>query len=179
MPRIKHGGAIVLSDGQLVDALADELRASRPFGQPIIDERRFPETGRVAVTVVWDRWQPVPEDERHAVILDAYRQVEGDEFVSDITHASGMTYPEAYESGFLPFEILPLLREDDVRLKDLCVAAMKKAQASEAFPGGGLKLRFSTLDQAVACRNFLILEAPGTEAVWTIAQEVARPGWSD
>jgi hypothetical protein len=138
----------------------------------MIDEQIFPRTELLQVTVVWDDWRTVPDDERAQVILDAYRQAEGEDYAERITLASGLTVPEAYASGLLPFQIVPFVRDGDpVTLED-CKNAMIEEGASELLDPDKPQLRFSTEDAAVRSKERLARRLPGSEPVWGIIKDV-------
>src|SRR5438105_20702 len=94
----------------LVEELARELKEGGESGQPVIDEQHFPRTGKIRVTVFWDKWHGVPHEERAEIILRAYEKAEGREVREQVALAVGLTFPEAVEAGMLPFQVIPLLR---------------------------------------------------------------------
>src|SRR3954452_20831119 len=94
--------------GDLAEQLADELKSNRPSGQPMIEEQLFP-SGTIRATVVWDKWDRIPLEDRTAVILRAYQLAEGCDYRDKIALASGLTVPEAHAAGMLPFQIIPAL----------------------------------------------------------------------
>src|SRR5215212_2915019 len=104
MPRIKRGVEELPrpQHTDLVDALVDELKSGREAGQPVIEEQYFPKTKAVRVSVIWDKWAPLSDEERSATILRAYEQVDK-EIYDRIALAIGLTVPEAYEAGLLPY----------------------------------------------------------------------------
>src|SRR5437764_15193910 len=106
MPRIRKvpETPCVREPGMIRD-LAAELRNSHETGQPRIEEVTFPRTGTIQVTVLWDQWDPLPDDERAVCILQAYEVVEGAAFRDRIGLAVGLTFPEARASGLLPFRV--------------------------------------------------------------------------
>ena len=55
---------------ELAEELATELQNNHEYGQPVIYEHVF-RTGKVRVSVIWDKWQDVPLQERSATILRA------------------------------------------------------------------------------------------------------------
>jgi hypothetical protein len=104
MPRIqKRIETPCVRHPALVAQLAEELRNSHESGQPRIEELTFPRTGTIHVTVFWDRWDSLPDEERAQCILQAYEQVEGTAFRDRIGLAIGLTLPEARVSGLLPY----------------------------------------------------------------------------
>src|SRR4051794_26535640 len=116
MPRIVRGReqvAIPTRFPGLLTELAHELKQSRESGQPVIHEQHFSRTGKMRVTVLWDKWDDVPHEERAEIILNAYENVEGKDPRENLALAVGWTFPEAYEAGMLPFQVIPLLRKGD------------------------------------------------------------------
>src|SRR5262249_49618193 len=89
--------------GDRAEELASELKSNRESGQPLIEEQEFP-TGKIRVTVIWDKWHRMPLEDRTAVILRAYDLAEGPGFRDKIALASGLTVPEAHAPGMLPFQ---------------------------------------------------------------------------
>src|SRR5438552_3748912 len=116
MPRIIRGREQVTRSTRfpgLVDELAHELEQGSESGQPVIDEQHFPGTGKMRATVLWDKWDPVPHEERVEIILRAYEKAEGRDVRERLALAVGLTFPEAFEAGMLPFQVIPLLRKGD------------------------------------------------------------------
>src|SRR5688572_173191 len=112
MPRKKVSSAGMLRSplgDDLTERLAEELRASREAGQPLIEEEEY-STGKRRVVVIWDEWDRLAFDDRTAAILRAYASVEGQQAADSILLASGLTVPEAYASGMLPFQIIAAVR---------------------------------------------------------------------
>ena len=157
----------------LVEGLVRELKDGHEGGQPTIEEEHF-DTGAVRVVALWDRWRDIPEDDRSGAIIEAYRQVEGEAFVKRIALLSGLTIPEAYESGMLPFQIIPALRRGDSVTLEQCHQAMIEQGASLLFDPGRPQLRFSSEEAAEACRKRLADSLPGSEPIWQILQEVGQ-----
>jgi hypothetical protein len=161
-----------LESDDLVKELADELRQKRESGQPVVDEETFP-SGKIRVVVIWDKWERVPNaEDRTATILQAYDCAEGTEFRDRIALATGLTVPEAYAAGMLPFEVSTALRETDPVTSEQCKQAMIAEGASQLFGHDVVKLRFATLEEAKAACDRLIRRLPGSEPVWLIGQEV-------
>jgi len=171
MPRILIGKGTYTPPAwfqRLVDDLAKELRENRESGQPVIREERFPRTGKLRVDVLWDEWRDVPHELRVQVIRAAYLSAEGESYVGDLALVTGLTFPEAYEAGMLPFQVAPSIREGDPVTLDQCREAMLAEGASELFPGGSLRLRFASWDEAEAAKRRLVARLPGSEPVWKI-----------
>src|SRR5436190_14860935 len=131
MPRIRRE---VTEDttqhADLVARLADELRQDRAAGQPIIEELSLPKTGLLKVTVIWDRWESVRDEDRVRCIMQAYEQAQGTEAREQIALAVGVTFPEARDYRLVPFRIIPALRRGDTVTPDQCREAMIRVGAS-------------------------------------------------
>jgi hypothetical protein len=159
--------------GNLAERLAEELRRSLESGQPVIDEQEFP-TGKIRVTVIWDEWDHLPLEDRTAVILRAYDLAEGRGYRDKIALASGLTVPEAYAAGMLPFQIIPALRRGDAVRPEQCRQAMIEEGASVLLAADKPQLRFATEDEAEAARKRLAQRLPDSDQVWVITQEVGK-----
>jgi hypothetical protein len=157
--------------GDLVERLADELRANRQSGQPMIDEQEFP-TKKIRVNVIWDEWDRVPLEDRTATILRAYEQAEGREYRDRIALASGLTVPEAHAAGMLPYRVIPAVRKGDPVTVEQCRQALIDGGASTLFGADSPQLRFSTDEEAEAARKRLGQRLPNSEPVWVIVKEV-------
>lgn len=176
MPRIKQGITEAPRSlfPELLDDLVDELKSHRDAGQPLIYEQHFPKTNAVRATVVWDKWAPLSDEDRSATILQAYERAEGKDFRDGIALSIGLTVPEAYASGLLPYQVTPLLRQNDVVTKEQCTAAMLEQGASQLFGPNNPQLRFATEEEAKACVQRLAKSLPASEPVWAVAKEVSR-----
>jgi len=173
MPRIKRGLTATAKPRHpgLTAELVAELRADRAAGQPRIEEQHFPTTSAIRVSVFWDKWAGLPDEERSEVILQAYEQVEGRAYRDRIALAFGLTLPEAHESGLLPYRVLPLLRKGDPVTAEACRDAMFADGASALFGSQAPQLRFATEEEAEAGRQRLIAAVPGSDEVWVVAQD--------
>lgn len=160
----------------LLAELEEELKNARATGQPLIEEQVFPKTNAVRVTVIWDKWEPVSDEDRYRTILQAYEAVEGKTFCDRIVLALGLTVPEATEAGMLPFHITTALRRDDPVTLEQCREAMIAQGASVLLDPEKPQLRFATEEEAEACRQRLIERLPGSEPVWCVAKEVGQIG---
>lgn len=178
MPRIKRGLTATAKPRHpgLTAELAAELRADRAAGQPRIEEQHFPTTSAIRVSVFWDRWAGLPDEDRSEVILQAYEQVEGKAYRDRIALAFGLTLPEAHESGLLPYRVLPLLRKGDPVSAEQCQDALLAEGASALFGSQGPQLRFATEEEAEAARHRLIAAVPGSEEVWAVTRDVGANG---
>jgi len=160
----------------LVRELVEELRHSRDFGQPLIEELCFPKTNNLRVQVIWDKWDPISDEDRYQTILEAYQQVEGKELRDRIALAIGLTVPEAQQLGLLPFQVVPMVRKGDPVTLEQCREAMLAQGASILFDPGKPQLRYATREEAEACKQRLSEQLPGSEPVWAIAEDVMRHG---
>ena len=158
----------------LVAALVDELRTNRPFGQPVIREQRFPKTDVIRTTVIWDKWESLSDEDRLGTILQAYGEVEGEEFRDRIALAVGLTVPEAHDAGILPVQVTTGLRSSDPVTMEQCRDAMVECGASVLSNPAQPALRFATVEEAEQCVKQLVERLPGSEPVWIVSQEVAR-----
>lgn len=176
MPRIikGHEGELRAHYPDLVAELADELRTNRPFGQPVIREQRFPKTNAIRITVIWDEWEAVIDEDRVATILQAYADVEGDEFRERVALAIGLTVPEAHGAGLLPVQVATALRASDPVTGEQCRDAMIELGASVLSNPEQPVLRFATIEEADQCVRQLVERLPGSEPVWVVTQEVLR-----
>lgn len=159
--------------GNLAEELAAEIKQNRAVSQPMIEEHRF-ETGAVRVTVIWDKWDHVPQEDRSTTILRAYEMAEDEEFSKRVALAVGLTVPEAQAAGLLPVYIIPAVRKTDSVTLENCVKAMRDEGASVLFDPDRPSLRFPTLEDAEAARQRLSERLPNSEPVWVIAQEVGQ-----
>lgn len=163
------------SQGDLVTRLADELRADRAVGQPMIYERTF-DSGLRSVAVVWDAWGRLPLEVRTSTILAAHSQVEGREQAANITLANGLTVPEAVAAGWLPYQVIAAWRQGDPVSLEQCREAMIRAGASTLGDPDHPVLRFATQEDAEAAIEALVADLPGSEPVWQIARDVVPSG---
>jgi hypothetical protein len=152
-----------------VNELAAELKNDRQFGQPLIVEEEFEETHGLRISVVWDNWIGILDENRTAIILRAYERAEGMELVNRIASASGFTVPEATQLGMLPFSVVTALRRGDQVNFDQCFKAMIDEGASTLADPKYPQLRFSSYDQAMQSIARLCNRLPGSDNVWQIA----------
>jgi hypothetical protein len=159
--------------GGLAERLAEELRADRASGQPVILEQEFP-NGNLRVTVIWDEWDQQPLESRSSIILRAYELAEGRGQRDKIALASGLTIPEAHAAGMLPFQIIPALREGDAVTADECHQAMIAEGASVLLDPRKPQLRFASEAEAHAARERLQERLLNSRPVWVINEEAGR-----
>jgi hypothetical protein len=174
MPRITRGlnPPARSQHTELFNDLAAELKRKDGFGQPRIEEEHFPRTRLIKVTVIWDKWDRIPDEDRVEVILEAYEKVEGPEFRNRITLAIGLTVPEAHEIGLLPYEICTAVRKGDRVTLDDCKKAMLAVGGSTLFEPGVVRLRLATQAEAEASRRHLCEILPGSDEVWLINKDL-------
>lgn len=175
MPRRRTGVEAYArrTGSNLVDRLAEELTSGHESGQPVIYETSLP-NHKSRVTVVWDDWDRLPLEERTEIILDADERAEGPGTGERIALASGLTVPEAYAAGMLPFQIITALRRGDPVTPEQCREAMIEEGASTLLSPERPQLRFATLDEAEAARARLSHRLPSSEPVWVVAQDLSR-----
>jgi hypothetical protein len=139
----------------------------------MVDEEHF-ETGAIRVTVVWDKWDRVPPEDRSATILKSYELFGDEELRQHIGLSIGLTVPEAYASGLLPFQIMAALRRGDPVTPEQCRDALIAEGASILLDPDRPQLRFALEEEAEACRKRLVARLPASEPVWVITKEVGR-----
>lgn len=150
----------------LVVALTGELTAPKAFGQPLVMEEEFPRTNRLGVTVVWDQFDRVSDLDRPLVIRKAYEGAQSNK-AKRIAFAIGYTVPEAEKAGLLPYEIaLVSGSKASGELIERCRDVMKSLGGSLLANPMKPVLRFSTSEQADACRAELIRRMPESEPLW-------------
>src|SRR5438132_8644977 len=111
-----------------VKKLVQEFTASSSNLQPLILEEQVPSTKSRHVQVIWDRWKDLDDEQRSAVIVDAYTQAEGPDTAGTITIADGVTPQEALALGLLQFKVAPARKKTD----PIPLEAYQAAQDREA-----------------------------------------------
>ena len=174
MPRIKAADRIsARSQPPLVAELAAELRSGRESGQPTIHEQQFP-GGQLRVVVIWDAWANLPHSDRIDIIHRAYELAEGEAGRDRVGLASGLTVPEAYGAGMLPFQVIAAVRKSDPVTAEQCNAALVEEGASVLVSPEKPQLRFATPEEAGAAVRRLTKRLPGSDEVWLTLEEVGR-----
>ncbi len=172
MPRIRIGHEVRgTARNELAEQLAKELKNGREFGQPFIYEQEY-RTGKLRVSVVWDRWNGMALQERTATILRAYESAEGADYRDRIALASGLTVPEAHAAGMLSYEIIAALRKGDPVTEDQARQAMLEEGGTQLGHEGRVQLFLATQEQAETSRRRLIARFPGSDDVWIINREI-------
>jgi hypothetical protein len=154
----------------LVQELARELASPGGKPQPLIVERHLPATNSRHVHVVWDEWGDLADEERSAVIIQAYAKVEGDEAASNITVALGLRPEDAITFGVLPFKVVPK-RPQDADRNEYRNAQINEG-ANTVLGRGAKELRYASFEeaeQAVKRLKRLVLRSS-----WEIVRETKR-----
>ena len=99
---------------------------------------------------------------------------EGRDFRENIALASGLTVPEAYAAGMLPYQVIAAVRKTDAITAEECRQAMIDVGASTLLGQDRPQLRFATMEDAEAVRNQLAQRASHGEPVWIITKEVGK-----
>jgi hypothetical protein len=167
MPRIRvHPEPISNQHPELVRELQLELQNNREFGQPLILEEPFARSEELRITVVWDKFDGIDDDERARIILAAYQR--SDAPPTKIAVALGLTFPEAADDGLLPYDVVPNWRASDPVSLERCFGAMKKLGASTLRNPIEPELRCATAEQAGACVSQLVQVLPESKGIWKI-----------
>jgi hypothetical protein len=140
----------------------------------VIREQRFPRTDAIRTTVIWDKWEPLNDEDRVATILQAYEEVEGEAFRDRLALALGLTVPEAHEAGLLPVQVTTAIRASDRVTAAQCRDTMIALGASVLSNPDRPVLRFATIQEAEECVRHLVQRLPESEPIWIVTQEVAR-----
>jgi len=156
---------------KLVKRLAQELRSPGDDVQPLILEQHIEGTGSRHVHVIWDTWSDLSDEQRSAIIDEAYSQTEGAKAASRITLASGVTPDEAVVLGLLPYKVVSTRRRHEAKPP---AAEYKKATREEAahtvLGPQAAELRYPRLEDAEAAKRRLETAVRGSQ--WSVVQEV-------
>ncbi len=154
-----------------VKKLAQEFTAGSANVQPLILEELVPATRSRHVRVIWDRWKELEDEQRSAVIVDAYAEAEGPEASSEVTIAEGLTPQEALALGLLPFKVLPVRKKNvPVPLEEFENAIAKEGRKTLLGPKWK-ELRYARLEDAQQAAQRLQDALPNS--AWTVVQELA------
>jgi hypothetical protein len=93
--RAENGQVADLKKQLVAEWKAAKSKAKEPV--ILVDEGRADEP--VHVYVIWSKWMGMDQETRSQVILDAYREVTGDDAVLLVTVAMGLTRGEADNMG--------------------------------------------------------------------------------
>lgn len=149
-----------------VKRLAAELTNPAPsrLGQPLILVHTTRATKTARVTAIWDDWATVPESLRADIISDAFELAYPDGYEYEITVAIGLTFTEAADAGFLPYEVVSVRRADDPNaVERYREAAGELPIPSSTTSDGRIRLHFAELDDAKAAVDELTKLLPGSE----------------
>jgi hypothetical protein len=150
--------------------LVEELTSPGTGLQPMILEERVRGTGSRHIHVIWDDWKGLSDEQRAEIVIDAYTQAEGEEAVSDITIAEGLTTEEALVLGLLPYVVEPLAKEAMTRTDHRRVFA---EEAGRTLLGGNAsQLRYPRREDANAAVKRLKKALPRSS--WEVIHEVQR-----
>lgn len=156
---------------QIVKRLSHELSSPNPsaFAQPLVLVHTTRATKTARVTVVWDDWAEVPESLRADIILDAFRCAFPGGYEYEITVAIGVTFAEAVDAGFLPYEVVSVRRTNTAPSVDLYREAAGKLEVpSNVTSDGRVRIHFAELDDAKAAVDELTHLLPGSE--WAVVR---------
>jgi hypothetical protein len=156
---------------KLVKKLVQEFTASGKSLRPLILERHLPMTKSRHVHVVWDAWSDVPDEERAAIITDAYTEAEGAEAAADVTIALGVTPREALALGLLPYKVEAMRKRDGPIPVDGYKAAFEEEGRNTLLGARAREPRYARIEDAEAVKERLEQALPGSS--WAVVQEVA------
>ncbi len=172
MPRyVLSAGLPSPKHDKLVKKLVQEFTASSPNLQPLILEEQIAPTRSRHVRVIWDTWKDLTDEQRTAVIMEAYKQAEGEEVADQITIAEGVTAQESLALGLLPFKVVPMRKKDEkVSPEDYQKAVTDEARRTLLGPKAK-ELRYARPEDAEEASKRLQRALPGSS--WAVVQEVA------
>src|SRR5205085_11400035 len=129
---------------------------------PLILEEKIPSTKSRHVRVIWDRWKELDDEQRSAVIVDAYTQAEGADAANEITIADGVTPQEALALGLLAFKVVPARKKNDpIPLEKY--RTVQAAEARNTLLGPKAKeLRYARIEDAQQAQHRLQEALPGS-----------------
>lgn len=154
---------------KFVKDLARELTSPGRKPQPLILEQRIAATRSRHIHVIWDAWKDLSDEQRTDVILDAYRQTEGEEVIDSIMIAIGVTAQESLAIGLLRFKVEPLRkRVDPIPLEDYQRAMDDEARNTVLGPKAR-ELRYATEEDAKQAYERLLAALPGS--AWAVVKE--------
>jgi len=153
-----------------VKKLVQELTSASAGVQPLILEEEVPSTKSRHVRVIWDRWKELEDEERSAIISQAYAEAEGTEASKVVTIADGLTPQEASALGLLPFKVVPARRKSDaIPLQAYEQAMLKEARQTLLGPKAK-ELRYARLEDAQQAYERLQKALPYSS--WAVVQEL-------
>lgn len=154
-----------------VKKLVQEFTSSSANLQPLILEERVPSTKSRHVRVIWDRWKELDDEQRAAVIEDAYSQAEGPQAAAEITLAEGLTPPEALALGWLPYKVVSARKKSDASALEAYQAALAKEVRNTLLGPKAKELRYARIEDAQQAEQRLQQALQGSS--WAIVHELA------
>ncbi len=154
-----------------VKKLVREFAATSANLQPLILEHHIRATGSRHVRVIWDRWKDIPDEERAAIIFDAYTQAEGPEAAEEITVADGVTPKEALALGLLSYKVVPTRKKNDPLEPEAYQAALEREARHTLLGRKGQELRYARLEDAEEALRRLQEALPRSS--WAVVEEIA------
>jgi len=154
---------------KLLQALIEELQHPKGKGEPIVLEDYTPETNSRRIHVIWNRWKECDRRLRSGVILDAYKQVFGEDYRKQITLALGVTGIEAMGIALLPYMVTPSPTRPEEPQDDEYEKVMRASGAGIFFVDDRLQLRFARIEDAEATIEFLQEQLPHSK--WLLMKE--------
>jgi hypothetical protein len=155
---------------KLVKRLAQEIKDPGTGPQPLVLEEEVRATRTRHVSVIWDQWKGLDDEQRASAIFDAYTLAEGTDFTNDITLATGLTPPEALALGLLPWKLEPACKQDDAIPPKDYRRAVEAELPNTLLGPRARELRYARLDDAEAGLRRVEAALPGSR--WVVAQEV-------
>ena len=155
---------------KLVQELVKELRQPSGKNMPYILEEEVPATGVRNVTVIWDRWKGVSEEDRSDVILAAYETAEGKEYATSIAIPTGVTPTEALALGYLSYKVESLRRAGEAVSEADYRRAFTDEAARTLLGKTATALRYPRIEEAREAHDRLIAALPGSH--WGVVEEL-------
>jgi hypothetical protein len=121
------------------------------------------------VNVIWDAWKPFSFEERHDIIVDAYKQVEGEEAAAEIVVATGATSLEALPMHLLPYKVEAMRRPNDKHSVEAYRQAAAAEVANTLLGNQASDLRYARLEDAERARKRLKKALPNS--TWVVVRE--------
>lgn len=156
---------------QLVKGLIRELTTPGDAVQPLILEEHSPTTKMRIIYVIWDAFEGSSFEERNDLILDAYKQFEGEAAEDNVVTATGLTAEEAVAYGLLPYRVEPKRRKTDRYSADDYRQAMAEEAKRTLLGPDAEELRYVRLEDAEDARKRLQARLPGS--TWTLQHDEA------
>jgi hypothetical protein len=154
---------------RLTAALTERLYGPLSLDEPFVIEDRVPQTRSRHAVVIWDAWKDLSREERSNIILDAYsssNRLRGD----TVRVAMGLTQEEAFDIGYLPFQIVSTIRNADPIDRDAARRALDSVGGIHVRVGSSEQVRFPSQEYAQEAYRQLTSKFPGP--YWAITQEV-------